>query len=134
VAFFDSFSRQHEGWLSTVEVLGTDVGAQVEACEQPLAGVTADLGAGDQDVISILVGAAPDRHVAHMIHAPAHVRLKETESRAHEALQIESKSGDTTLLRFRTAAAPETLDGVVHEVKTRAIAALPNLGASYAYL
>ena len=113
VSFLDSFSRQHEGWLITVEVLGKDVGAQIEAREQPLAGVTADLRGGDQDVVSILFGAAADKHVAHLIHAPSHVRLKETEGGAHEALHIESKGGTTTLLRFRAAVSPETLDGVI---------------------
>src|SRR5688500_10362723 len=112
-AFFDSFSRQHDGWLSTIEVLGTDFGAQIEAHEQPLAGVTADLRGGDQDVVSILIGTAPDKHIAHMIHAPTHVRVKETEGGAHEALQIESEGGATTLLSFRFAVSSETLDGVV---------------------
>lgn len=112
-AFFDSFSRQHEGWLSTIEVLGTDLGAQIEAHEQPLAGVTADLRGGDQDIVSILIGATPDKHVAHMIHAPTHVRLKETDSGAHEALHVESRGGATTLLRFRSAMLPTELDGVV---------------------
>ncbi|MBI2361520.1 MAG: DUF5335 family protein [Deltaproteobacteria bacterium] len=70
VAFFDSFSRQHEGWLSTVEVRGAEMDAQVESREQPLIGVTADLKE-DDDVISILVGRSRDDHVAHMIHAPA---------------------------------------------------------------
>ena len=31
--FFDSFSRQHEGWLATLELLNTDLGAQEEANE-----------------------------------------------------------------------------------------------------
>ena len=112
-AFFDSFSRQHEGWLTTVEVLGADIGAQIETHEQPFAGVTADLRGGDQDVVSILVGADPDKHVAHLIHAPTHVRLKETEQGAHEALYIESEGGPTTLLRFRLAVLSDTLDGMV---------------------
>lgn len=113
VTFFDSFSRQHQGWLSTVEVLGTDVGAQIEARDLPLAGISADVRGGDQDVVSILLGAGADGHVAHMIHAPSHVRLKETEGGAHEALHIESAGGATTLLRFRCTVSPETLDGII---------------------
>jgi hypothetical protein len=34
--YLDGFSRQHEGWLARVEVLGAEVGAQVEARELPL--------------------------------------------------------------------------------------------------
>jgi len=28
--FFDIFSRQHEGWLVTLEIFGSEIGAQVE--------------------------------------------------------------------------------------------------------
>jgi hypothetical protein len=112
VAFFDSFSRLHDRWLITVEVLGSEVGAQVESREQPLIGVTADLKSEDEGVITILIGGKAGDHLAHIIHAPVHVRLKETPEGAHEALQIESKQGPTTLLRFRSAVLPESVDGV----------------------
>src|SRR5688500_1532948 len=112
-AFLDSFSRQHAGWLATVEVLGAEVGAQVEVREQPLAGITADLREGDRAVISIFVGGDRDAHVAQLIHAPSHVRLKETEDGAHEALHIEAEGGTTTLLRFRSTVSLEALDGLV---------------------
>ena len=29
-AFFDTFSYRHQGWLVTIEVFGSDIGAQVE--------------------------------------------------------------------------------------------------------
>ena len=112
-AFLDSFSRQHAGWLSTVEVLGPAVGAQVEAREQPLSGISAELKGGKRDSISILVGDKSEDHVTHIIDAPSHVRLKETDEGAHEALQIESEGGVTTLLRFRSTVRSELLDGYV---------------------
>jgi uncharacterized protein DUF5335 len=113
VAFFDSFSRQHDRWLITLEVLGPEIGAQVESREQALNGITAELSDTGEDVISILVGSRSNDHVAHMVRAPSHVRLKETAEGAHEALQIESMSGVTTLLRFRSAVLPEAVDGIV---------------------
>jgi hypothetical protein len=39
--FLDTFSRQHEGWLSSLEILGTDIGAQQEALDLPLEGISA---------------------------------------------------------------------------------------------
>ena len=111
--FLDSFSRQHAGWLSTVEVLGSAIGARVQTREQPLSGITAELKGGSQDLISILVGDSIDDHVAHVIHAPSCVRIKETDEGAHEALQIESESGETALLRFRATVRSELLDGYV---------------------
>src|SRR5919202_6292676 len=88
--FFDAFSRQHEGWLATVEVLGTDLGAQEEARELPLVGVTADLKGTGKDSISIIVGESTDDHITHTIAEPTHVRLEKTETGADEALEIES--------------------------------------------
>jgi hypothetical protein len=111
-AFFDSFSRQHEGWLSTIEVLGPDVGAQVETRERPLVGITADLK-GPEDTISIMIGAEADEHVDHVIRAPSSVQLKETPEGAHEALHIDSRSGPATLLRFRATVSTALLDGYV---------------------
>ena len=113
VTFFDGFSRQHEGWLAAVEVFGADIGAHVEARELPLEGVTADLKGGDKDTISIILGEAAEDHITHTITAPAHVRLEQTAEGANVALQIESASGATTLLRFRSAVLPEMVDGVV---------------------
>src|SRR5688572_25306210 len=110
-AFFEGFSRRHQGWLATVEVFGSDIGAQVEARELPFEGITADLKQDDGNSISIFIGKTPDEHVTHMILAPTHVRLKQTEAGADEALEIESAT-ETTLLRFRSAMPPEMVDGM----------------------
>ncbi|MFL6208733.1 MAG: DUF5335 family protein [Pyrinomonadaceae bacterium] len=114
-AFFEIFSKQHEGWLATVEVLGPDIGAQEEAHELPLVGITADLKGSDADAISISVGKAAADHITHTITGAAHVRLEQAENGADEALQIESAGGATTLVRFRFAMLPELVDGIVSE-------------------
>ena len=115
VEFFDSFSRQHEGWLVTVEVLGAEIGAQVEAQELPLHGITAELKGGDEDTISVILGGEPTGHVTHSVTGPKHVRIEQTEDGADMTLQIESGDGVTTLVRFRSAMLPEMVDGVVLE-------------------
>ena len=111
--YLDGFSRQHEGWLVTVEVLGEEIGAQVEAEEMALAGVTADLKGGGEDVISIILGKGTAERVTHNVTQPTHLRIEQAEDGADMALQIESGGGPTTLLRFRSAVLPETVDGVV---------------------
>jgi hypothetical protein len=113
--FLDSFSRQHEGWLVTVEVLGEEIGAQVEAEGKPLEGITAELKDGGVDSIIITVGLTPAEHVTHTITAPTHIRLEQAENGANMALQIESSEGVTTLVRLRSAMLPEMVDGVVLE-------------------
>ena len=110
----DGFSRQHEGWLVTVEVLGSEVGAQVEAQGLPLRGVTAELKGGE-DTISITIGGKDAERVTHTITRPTHVRIEQAENGADMALQIESADGVATLVRFRSPMLPEMVDGVVFE-------------------
>jgi hypothetical protein len=113
--FLDSFSRQHEDWLVTIEVLETEIGAQVEAEAKPLVGITADLKGGRQASISIIAGLNPAERVTHNITAPKYIRIEQAESGADMALQIEWESGATTLVRLRSAMLPEMVDGIIAE-------------------
>jgi hypothetical protein len=115
VEFLDGFSRQHEGWLVTVEVFGEEIGAQVEAEEVTLEGVTADLKGVGPDVISIILVNRSKEHITHNVTRPTHLRIEQTEGGADMALQIETGEGVTTLLRFRSAVLPEMVDGFVSE-------------------
>ena len=114
-AFIEMFSRQHEGWLVTIEVLGRDIGAQEEAHELPLVGITADLQGSDADAISIIVGRAAEDHITHTVAGAARVRLEQAENGADEALEIEGTDDTKTLVRFRFAMLPELVDGIVSE-------------------
>ena len=111
--FFDSFSRQHEGWLATLEIFATDIGAQVEERELAFEGVVdeSDEALGNQ--IIIMMGAKPDDHITHTIDRPTDVSLEQTDEGADVALAIRSEAGALVLLRFRSAMLPEMVDGVV---------------------
>src|ERR1043166_5804920 len=111
--FFDRFSRQHEGWLATLEVLGADVGAQEEGRELPLAGVSLSSGGDETETISIDLGTTPDKHVSHAISEPTAVWLEQTEEGGNAGLEIEGAGGTKTLLRFRSPMPAELVDGVV---------------------
>lgn len=109
--FFDSFSRQHEGWLTTLEIFGPEIGNQIEERDLTLEGVTAELAnAGDK--IEIMLGAKPNDHITRTISAPAQVSLEQTDEGADVALAIKTQEGTTTLLRFRSAMLPEMVDAV----------------------
>lgn len=110
--FFDQFSRQHVGWRATVEVLSSELGAEMEARDSPLVGISADLKDQERS-IAITLGETGARHLTHIISNPKYVRLKQTDEGADEALAIESSDGVTTLLHFRSAHRPETLNGVL---------------------
>ena len=108
--FFDNFSRRHEGWLVTLEVLGADIGAQVEGRELAFEGI---VGETQGNEIVIMVGAKPDDHVTHSINNAAQVSLEQTDEGADAALAIKSADGTTALLRFRSPVLPELVDGLV---------------------
>jgi len=111
--FLDTFSRQHEGWLATLEVLGTDIGAQQEARDLPLEGITAASRDGAPEAIAISLGKTADNHVTHTITEPTRIWLEQTSQGANAALEIESADQVKTLLRFRSALPADMVDGVV---------------------
>jgi hypothetical protein len=110
--FFDSFSKQHQGWLVTIEMLGPDLGDQVEARELPLEGITIETSDGNETQIEIIAGEKPDSHISHTVTSPKRIWLKQTDEGADEALEIESEES-AVLLRFRSAVRPELVDGIV---------------------
>ena len=113
VTFLDSFSRQHERWLVNVEIVTDGLGAHREIREKSLIGVSADLKSRGTDTISIITGDRSDDHVTHIINGPTRVALEETEEGARKGLRVDAENGETTLLRFRSPALPETVDGVI---------------------
>ena len=101
--FFDNFSRQHQAWLVTIEMLAPDMGDQVEVRQLPLEGIVVESGDGNETQIEIIIGEKPDSHVSHTTTSPKRVWLKQTDEGVDEALEIESE-GQTVLLRFRPPA------------------------------
>jgi hypothetical protein len=113
--FFDVFSRQHEGWLATLEIFSPDVGAQEEAHELSLEGISIASGGSEADAIAISLGKTAEDHVTHTITKPKHVWLEQTSEGANAALEIESENQTKSLLSFRSALPPEMVDGIVTE-------------------
>ncbi|HKY42613.1 MAG TPA: DUF5335 family protein [Pyrinomonadaceae bacterium] len=112
-SFFDSFSRQHEGWLATLEVFAETVGAQPEAEELPFEGISLDAEDGELDSVIISFGKSPSQHITHTIHQPKHLWLQQTPEGADAALEIKAGDNSNTLLRFRSPMLPEFVDGIV---------------------
>ena len=99
IRFFDDFSKQHEGWIVTWEVLGSDIGDQEKTKRLPLVGITADVK-GDKPRIDVMVGGRLDAHVSQIMEAPKRVWFKEPEEVGHEAIEVESEDGKVTLVTF----------------------------------
>ena len=97
------------------KVFGAEVGAQEEAHELPLEGVSLASEAEKSESIAINMGKTPEDHISHTITRPRHVWLEKTDDGADVALEIESADEAKTLLRFRSPMPPEFVDGVVAE-------------------
>lgn len=111
--YFEEFSRRHQGWLVTVEVLGLDIGDQVQVRNLPLEGITVETN-DDGYEMTIIAGSRPDARISRTVRAPVRVWVKQNEQGADEALEIESPAG-AVLVRFRSAILPELVDGILTE-------------------
>jgi hypothetical protein len=100
ISFFNDFSKQHEGWIVTVEVIGSDLGDQEEAAGLPLVGISADVKAGENRIV-IIVGGKSDQDVNHIVEKPNHVWWKPPQGVADDAVEIESEDGTMTLVSFQ---------------------------------
>jgi hypothetical protein len=105
----NEFSAIHEGWLISLEIVSVSVGAQPEITDLPLVGVTFEAPNGGTLTISAGRLAA---QITHLIREPQHIWIERTGAGADAALAVESADGAKTILRFKTAALPETVDGI----------------------
>jgi Family of unknown function (DUF5335) len=107
--FLDTFSRQHEGWLVTVEEIAGDGGSRrVEARELPLRRVCIS---PREPSISVALGRAPDDKTYTIIQ-PARLIVDQTDAGGDRGLMIERQDGQSTRIRFRAAVRPEEVDGL----------------------
>ena len=103
--FFAAFSEQHDDEAVDVEIMGTDIGAQTEARELHLRGISPATSRKDEALALTL--ASPDgTHITHMIAKPIHVWVQRTDE-SEGSLEIESADGTKTLLRFTAPAENE---------------------------
>ena len=106
----NEFTSIHAGWLVSLDVLGSDLGAQHEIDNLPLLCVGADRTDHDR-TIEVSVGRSGE-HLTHMIAGATRIYIERTDDGADAALQVESADGTKTILRFRATALPETVDGI----------------------
>jgi hypothetical protein len=111
-ARLEEFTAAHRGWLTSVDVLDPALGAQPEIDKLPLIGVAAEQAHGGPVSIRISAGRSPVEYITHAIEAPSRIYVERREDGAELALEIESADGTKTILRFRVAALPETVDGI----------------------
>lgn len=101
VPFFNDLSKRHEGEHVSVELIGRDIGDQMEAQDQSLLGITVDPPSGAFK-IEVMLGESGGINMSHEIAHPIHVRLAQADDGSDSALEIEPEGGPRTLLRFES--------------------------------
>lgn len=108
----NEFSARHEGWLVSLDVIAPDLGVQPQIRELPLRGVTAESGPHGS-AITISAARFDGEQITHLIPSPTHVRIERTNEGADVALEIESDEGLAAILRFKTTASSNPVEGVL---------------------
>jgi hypothetical protein len=108
--FLDQFSREHEGWQVTVEVLADRNGDQIITQEKPLLGISYSGEQGTNANISVIAGEQAADNVNHMVSSPSRLWVAQSDLGEPQGLQIESETDPTTLVTFRTPMSPEMYD------------------------
>lgn len=98
--FFDAFSKQHEGWIASLEVLASDIGDQEQTTRLPLVGITAELK-NRRNCIEVIIGTKLEAHLTHMIDTPKYVWLEQAGIETQETIAVEAEDGTRTLICFR---------------------------------
>ena len=103
-AFLDNITRRHEGENVSIEVQSQEIGAQSKAHDVRLVGITFDPRERIGQEIDVMVSNDANAHLMHAIMHPSHVRIARTDDGLDSALQVESKGGPTTLVKFNPPA------------------------------
>ena len=117
ISFFNGFSRQHEGWLVSITVThGNEQNTQIRGCR--LEGISSDHVTTGHE-INLALDRTDGRHLTHPVKNPKKVVFRRDLQGAHEGIDITSADGKLTAVRFRIAARPETLDGVLGDMQQK---------------
>lgn len=108
--FFNNFSRQHEGWMVTLEMFGSGIGAQIEDGDLGFEGIVADANGKE---IAVMIGTKADEHVTHTIEHPKSVKVEQTDEGIPVAVAINSEER-TTIVKFRAVELPQFVNGVAN--------------------
>jgi hypothetical protein len=100
-AFLLSLGARHRNSPVTVEVIGTELGAQTGVRELPFEGITLERKGAGAPVLLVMAGNRRHDHLTHSIAAPERLRVESSPS--GETLCIESADGVVTLIRFAAA-------------------------------
>jgi len=101
--YFDELSRGLATTRASVEIEGSDLGAQVQAEGMVLSGISYD-DRDDQLVVGLSPGG-PAESLQHLISSPQRIWVEPSGAAVPSTIEIEDADGESTLVRLQ--AAPE---------------------------
>jgi hypothetical protein len=100
IPFCAAFTRENRGAHARVDVIGPDVGYQVETENRPFDGVATDVKDNEHNVW-ITFGDTPADHLTHGIHNVTIIRaLPPVSERTGNVLDVEARDGTRTVLEL----------------------------------
>ena len=103
--YFNGLSAQYQGWATTVQVLGQDIGDQRAADGLPLQGLSFERFGSQAGDLLVEMGDAGTPYLTHRIDQPRRVRVASIAPGAETDIELESADGLTTIVQLR--ASPE---------------------------
>jgi hypothetical protein len=97
--FLAAFTRENRGAHARLDVVGTDVGYQVETEDRPFDGIAADIKDRERSVW-ISFGSTPDNHLTHGVHSVTAIWVTRPTDEAGPAVGIDAQDGTTTVLEL----------------------------------
>jgi hypothetical protein len=99
LAFLADFTRENRGAHARLEVIGEDIGDQVETENRPFDEVSIDVKDGEQ-VVWITFGTTPEDHLNHGVQNVVAIWVRLPSDQEGVALEIVAKDGTKTVLQL----------------------------------
>ena len=99
IEFLARFTRENRGAHARIEILGADIGDQVETDDRPFDGIGPDVKDGE-DAIWIAFGDSIDDHFTHGIQNVKALRVRPATGKFGPAVLVEARDGTKTLLEL----------------------------------
>jgi hypothetical protein len=98
-AFLAEFTRENRGAHARLDVIGADVGYQVETDDRPFDGVAADIKDRER-IVWISFGSTPTDHLTHGVHDATAIWVLRPTGDTGPVLEIEAEDGTRTVLEL----------------------------------